>query len=114
MLKDRALVRLLKPCSFRRGRGLTTSSGSRFGRAKTRIMGHLPLDSRESLPAGPQPPNLPPPPNLFRLDPEAAVALPHHPYQSPSHPLMPSPATIERFLAHCHRRRYPPRTDVFR
>jgi len=27
---------------------------------------------------------------------------------------MPSPATIERFLAHCHRRRYPPRTDVFR
>ncbi|MFZ7096810.1 cAMP-activated global transcriptional regulator CRP [Luteimonas dalianensis] len=27
---------------------------------------------------------------------------------------MPSPATIERFLAHCHRRRYPPRTDIFR
>ena len=23
-------------------------------------------------------------------------------------------ATIERFIAHCHRRRYPPRTDVFR
>ncbi|MEN1925964.1 cAMP-activated global transcriptional regulator CRP [Luteimonas sp. MJ293] len=27
---------------------------------------------------------------------------------------MPSPATIERFLAHSHRRRYPPRTDIFR
>ena len=27
---------------------------------------------------------------------------------------MPTPATIERFLAHCHRRRYPARTDVFR
>ena len=42
------------------------------------------------------------------------MALPHHPYQHPSHPLMPSPAIIERFLAHCHRRRYPSRTDVFR
>ena len=29
-------------------------------------------------------------------------------------PLMPDSATIERFLAHCHRRRYPSRTDVFR
>ena len=27
---------------------------------------------------------------------------------------MPTSATIERFLAHCHRRRYPARTDVFR
>lgn len=27
---------------------------------------------------------------------------------------MPSPATIQRFLAHCHRRRYPPRSDIFR
>lgn len=42
-----------------------------------------------------------------------AVAL-INPYQRASHPLMPTPATIERFLAHCHRRRYPPRTDVFR
>lgn len=33
--------------------------------------------------------------------------------RSPS-PLAPTPATLERFLAHCHRRRYPPRTDVFR
>ena len=32
----------------------------------------------------------------------------------PPNPLMPSAATIERFLAHCHRRRYPPRTEVFR
>jgi CRP/FNR family cyclic AMP-dependent transcriptional regulator len=31
-----------------------------------------------------------------------------------SNPLAPSSSTIERFLAHCHRRRYPPRTDVFR
>lgn len=42
------------------------------------------------------------------------MALHPHPYQRPDHPLMPSPATIERFLAHCHRRRYPTRTDVFR
>ena len=35
-------------------------------------------------------------------------------HRRPSHPLMPSSATIERFLAHCHRRRYPPRTEVFR
>src|SRR5690606_14862795 len=35
-------------------------------------------------------------------------------FRRPQHPLMPSPATIERFLAHCHRRRYPPRTEVFR
>ena len=31
-----------------------------------------------------------------------------------SSPLMPDSAVIERFLAHCHRRRYPSRTDVFR
>jgi hypothetical protein len=29
-------------------------------------------------------------------------------------PLLADAATIERFLAHCHRRRYPARTDVFR
>ena len=29
-------------------------------------------------------------------------------------PLLPDAATIDRFLAHCHRRRYPSRTDVFR
>ena len=29
-------------------------------------------------------------------------------------PLGPDPATLERFLAQCHRRRYPSRTDVFR
>ncbi|GAB3754110.1 cAMP-activated global transcriptional regulator CRP [Lysobacter olei] len=29
-------------------------------------------------------------------------------------PLTPDAATIEHFLAHCHRRRYPSRTDVFR
>lgn len=42
-----------------------------------------------------------------------AVALLNS-YQRPPNPLMPTPATIERFLAHCHRRRYPSRTDVFR
>ncbi len=35
-------------------------------------------------------------------------------FRRPPHPLMPSPAAIERFLAHCHRRRYPARTEVFR
>lgn len=29
-------------------------------------------------------------------------------------PLTPDGATIDRFLAHCHRRRYPSRTEVFR
>src|SRR6476660_7194333 len=29
-------------------------------------------------------------------------------------PLGADAATIERFIAHCHRRRYPARTDVFR
>ena len=29
-------------------------------------------------------------------------------------PLAPDAATLERFLAQCHRRRYPARTDVFR
>ena len=31
-----------------------------------------------------------------------------------SNPLGADPATIERFIAHCHRRKYPARTDVFR
>jgi len=30
------------------------------------------------------------------------------------HPLAPDAATLERLLAHCHPRRYPPRTEVFR
>lgn len=29
-------------------------------------------------------------------------------------PLLADAATIERFIAHCHRRKYPPRSDVFR
>ncbi len=32
----------------------------------------------------------------------------------PAGPLSPDPVVIERFLAHCHRRRYPARTEVFR
>ena len=35
-------------------------------------------------------------------------------HRRPSNPLMPTPQVLERFLAHCHRRRYPPRTEVFR
>lgn len=31
-----------------------------------------------------------------------------------ANPLGADPATIERFIAHCHRRKYPARTDVFR
>src|SRR3546814_3816025 len=42
-----------------------------------------------------------------------SVALINPYYRSSSNPLVPSPATIERLLAHCHRRRYPTRTDVF-
>lgn len=41
-----------------------------------------------------------------------ALINPHAP--RPPHPMAPAPAAIERFLAHCHRRRYPPRSDVFR
>jgi len=40
------------------------------------------------------------------------TTLPAH--RRPSSPLAPDAATLDRFLAHCHRRRYPPRTDVFR
>jgi len=35
-------------------------------------------------------------------------------HRRPASPLAPTAATLDRFLAHCHRRRYPPRTDVFR
>ena len=31
-----------------------------------------------------------------------------------SNPLLADPATIDRFIGHCHRRKYPARTDVFR
>ncbi|NYZ62227.1 cAMP-activated global transcriptional regulator CRP [Luteimonas deserti] len=41
------------------------------------------------------------------------VALISSPVRPP-HPMLPSAAAIERFLAHCHRRRYPPRSEVFR
>ncbi len=41
------------------------------------------------------------------------VALISSPVRTP-HPMSPSAAAIERFLAHCHRRRYPPRSEVFR
>ncbi|RPD87751.1 cAMP-activated global transcriptional regulator CRP [Luteimonas sp. 100069] len=41
-----------------------------------------------------------------------ALINPHLP--RPPHPMAPTPAALERFLSHCHRRRYPPRSDVFR
>ena len=44
---------------------------------------------------------------------QTPVALISSPARSP-HPMAPSAAAIERFLAHCHRRRYPPRSEVFR
>ena len=36
------------------------------------------------------------------------------PQRRTSSPLMPDAQVLERFLAHCHRRRYPSRTDIFR
>ena len=36
------------------------------------------------------------------------------PPAKPANPLAGDNETIERFVAHCHRRRYPSRTDVFR
>ncbi|MGN6512768.1 MAG: cAMP-activated global transcriptional regulator CRP [Lysobacteraceae bacterium] len=38
----------------------------------------------------------------------------HAPHRRPASPLAPDAATIDRFLGYCHRRRYPPRTEVFR
>src|SRR5690606_19754468 len=64
------------------------------------------------LPRGHGRPNLgaSPVPPCMKQSPVALISS----YRRPSHPMAPSPATIERFLAHCHRRRYPPRTEVFR
>ncbi len=40
--------------------------------------------------------------------------MPMQPHKVVSSPLAPDSATLGRFLDHCHRRRYPARTDVFR
>src|SRR3546814_15211334 len=53
-------------------------------------------------------PPLTPPMNL------TSVALINPYYRSSSNPLVPSPATTERLLALCHRRRSPQRNAVFR
>jgi CRP/FNR family transcriptional regulator, cyclic AMP receptor protein len=37
-----------------------------------------------------------------------------NPHKAVNSPLAPDSATFSRFLDHCHRRRYPSRTDVFR
>lgn len=42
----------------------------------------------------------------------APVIVPVH--RRPTSPLAPDAAVLDRFLGYCHRRRYPPRTDVFR
>src|SRR5690606_11706454 len=113
MLNDSDLVRLLKPWSFRRGRGLTTSVRSPVGRTKGGIMGQTrSRGGQDSLPRGRGRPNLraSPVPPCMNPSPVALISS----YRRPTHPMAPSPATIERFLAHCHRRRYPPRTEVFR
>src|SRR5690606_24675409 len=46
--------------------------------------------------------------------PMATALLPAHRLAAGNNPLAPDAAAIERFLGHCHRRRYPTRTDVFR
>ena len=40
--------------------------------------------------------------------------MPLQPHKVVNSPLAPDAATLGRFLDHCHRRRYPSRTDVFR
>jgi CRP/FNR family cyclic AMP-dependent transcriptional regulator len=42
------------------------------------------------------------------------LAVPPPVHRRATSPLAPDQATLDRFLAHCHRRRYPTRTDVFR
>src|SRR3546814_9597718 len=69
--------------------------------------------TRGSLVTGVQTCALPSSPLTPPMNP-TSVALINPSYLSSSNPLVPSPATIERLLAHCHRRRYPTRTDVFR
>src|SRR3546814_2181334 len=115
MLKLSALVRLLKTWSFKRGRGLTTAviplgvGGRKANYALNRPAAVRAcvcwMNTDRLLLAIPP---LTPPMN------PTSVALIDPYYRSNSNPLVPSPATIERLLAHCHRRRYPTRTDVFR
>src|SRR5690606_18055051 len=115
MLKLSALVRLLKPWSFRRGSGLTTAViplGFDGRNANYAPIGAMPVKgpvcwmNTDGL-------LLPIPPFKPLMNP-TSVALINPYYRSSSNPLAPSAATIERLLAHCHRRRYPTRTDVFR
>ncbi len=47
------------------------------------------------------------------MNPTIAAQLPIQHRRAIS-PLAPDQAALDRFLAHCHRRRYPTRTDVFR
>src|SRR3546814_387608 len=115
MLKLSALVRLLKPWSFKRGRGLTTAViPLGFGGRKANYALNRPAAVRASVCWMNTDrlllviPPLTPPMN------PTSVALINPYYRSSSNPLVPSPATFGRLFAHCHRRRYPTRTDVFR
>src|SRR5690606_26181180 len=86
--------------------GLTTSVRSPVGRTKGGIMGQTrSRGGQDSLPRGRGRPNLraSPVPPCMNPSPVALISS----YRRPTHPMAPSPATIERFLAHCHRR--PPR-----
>src|SRR5690606_27433880 len=115
MLKLSALVRLLKPCSLRRGSGLTTAVVSLAG-GETRHYGANPLTkvcpgradvcpaARMQLPFG----------IATASSMNARKPADVSPVRFASSPLSLDQAATERFLAHCQRRRYPNRTDVFR
>ena len=53
-----------------------------------------------------------PPPNDAPMSPNYSAH--NTPLRRATSPLAPDAQTLERFLAQCHRRRYPTRTDVFR
>src|SRR5690606_16302260 len=137
MLNDSALVRLLNPCRRRRGNGLGWTTGviPRFGTqernyaawaARLGTMPHEVLRARSSI--GDTSHKLPSRGTIchgmtHRLSScEISVQLAMTvfqvahtpPMRRVQTPLTPDGATIERFLAHCPRRRYPSRTDVFR
>src|SRR6478672_2191710 len=109
MLKLSDLVRLLKPCSFKRGSGLTTAGSSgRHEQARDYAANRRPARAEVC------------PPSRFRLSFGIPRGFPMSAnFSKPVmpraiNPLLADAATIERFIAHCHRRKYPARSDVFR
>src|SRR5690606_3236604 len=120
MLKLRALVRLLKPWSLRRGSGLTTIAvlwlGSRkglhYGPKRPRAIPRRPrhcCDLRHSLSWATISANADPSMTIAR-----PLLTPHLPLKTVASPLAPDAETMGRFLDHCHRRKHASRTDVFR